>query len=430
MKKNLKYLVAIVLFCTVIFSCKKKDSSNNDPTTFPYTNETVVQGKANLQTAGQQVVTEMATLEKSDGINAISSFNSFASTSAPLKSASILAPLRGTNQLTNDQSFALLKAGLAESADTTLQQEFNRYLGIYTWNKTTQLWVKTASTDKIEFDFPSTKTGTTNNAKIVVTYAGIPGISIIANYHGDMPSKFNITLTVNDSKVAEYDLTASYNSDGTPASIVYFIALYPFKFEVSLTYNTTSASLKYSFTDNSKIIVECYAGVNGKLDKTTIQNAQTSGAKPEDIVNNANAYFQVLNIKLAGQVDYKTLAADLKTINANTKYTIAQADTARAAAYNKSMLLVLVYADSKQKIAQAEAYPTTRTYTYYVGNVAHTGLESSVDMRFIFADKSKGDLKTYFSTGFQNLVNDMNALITSINTDFGGNMQPIQYPPK
>jgi hypothetical protein len=378
------------------------------------------------------MVTEMTKFESVDGIKVVAEFGKKLDADDPtstLKSSPLLAPITKSNKLTGKDMFGYLRAGLGESADTTLQMQFDRYKGIYTWNNTTHVWVKTASTEKVEFDFPSTSTGTTNNAKIVITYKGIKGISIIDNYKGDMPANFNASLFVNDSKIAEYDLTCAYNTDGTPSSIVYFAALYPFKFQVSLTYNATSASIKYSFTDDSKIIVECYAGVNGKLDKTSIENVQNNTSlNATDIVNNANAYFQVLNIKLAGQINYKGWYDAAMLIDGNLRYTAAQRDSAGAVAINKNMALVLVYADTKQKIAQAEAYSSTRDYTYYdYYGTPYTSKESYIDVRFIFADKSKGNLEDYFSTGFQNLVNDINTLIVKLNGDFNGNMQPLEY---
>jgi hypothetical protein len=423
MKKNYNYLVIFLLGCLVMISCKKKE--NSDPLTFPYANESVDKGKSNLENTGSQMLTEMKTLESADGLQVIANFNNLTTTAAPFSAATVLlAPVSNTNNLVGGKNILYqLRAGLAESSDTTIQQEFNRYKGVYTWNFTSKKWDKSLATDRIEFNFPSTKTGTTNNAKMVVTYQGIAGISIIDGYHGDMPAKFNNTLYVNNIKLAEYDLTASYNSDGTPASVVYFVALYPFKFQVSLTYNAASSSVKYSFTDNSKIIVECYAAVNGKLDKKTLESDNT-----EEIINNANAYFQVLNIKLVGQVNYKGLYDADNTIKGNTKYTEIQADSAAASALNKNMSLVLVYADTKQKIAQGEFYPSTKvnTWTDYLGH-AHSNTESYVDYRFVFADKSKGDLKTYFSEGFQDLVNDINNFIIKINTDFESDLKPIEY---
>jgi len=429
MKNNIKYLVIFLLLGLFVISCKKKEDNTTDLASLSFANKTVNQSKTDLENAGSQMVGEMQTLESGDGIKVVSSFSNLTNTSDPFSTtkSALLTNVKNTSQLTSATTmFGYLRAGVQESTDTTLEQVFTTYKGVYTWNFTSKKWNKTTATDRIEFDFPSTKTGTTNNAKMVITYQGIKGVNLIKDYHGDMPAKFDNSIYVNGTLVAEYNLTATYNSDGTPSSVVYFVALNPFKFQVSLTYNASSASLKYSFTDNSKTIVECYAGVNGKLDKTTIQKDSI-----QDIISNANAYFQVFNIKLAGKIDYKTLYANVNAITKNTKLTEAQADTAGAAAINKSMVLVLIYADSQQKIAQAEFYPSTRTYTYYdYYDRPYTETDSYIDIRFIFTDKSKGDLKTYFRTGFQDLVNDINNFIAKINTDFDGNIQPIVYNSK
>ncbi len=202
------------------------------------------------------------------------------------------------------------------------------------------------------------------------------------------------------------------------------MALYPFKFETTVNNNTSAASLEYLFTDNTTTIFDFYAGVNGNLNQSVIDTS----SNPDGIINNANAYFQVFNIKLAATIDYKGLSNKVNEIYSNTTAADSVMNREEADAMNQYIAIVLMYADTKQKIAQAEFYPVMHTDTYTFGNQTYTSYYYSSDIRFIFSDGSKGDLATYFGSGFSAVVSDFNNLLIKLNTNFNLGAGPVTYP--
>jgi hypothetical protein len=409
MKNYFKYFLIFVLCCVAVTSCKKKDTT--DPYSAPFAKETVDQGKTNLSQAGQDLILQIQAMKDVNGASVIQSFSDFSSQSDPfaVKRSTAFSAIFATQSVISGKSnfSSVLKSLYAMGSDPqSLKEFYDSYRGVYDWNTTSKQWTKTTDSTQLTFNFPKTKDGTTNDAQMKMTYQGINGASLISGYSGDLPTAFDIAFSVSGAKVSEYSFTAAYNSTGVPTSVESFIALYPFKIGVSWAYSTSQVSLTYYFRNDTKTIVEFGGGVGGNFDKNNIDTATNE----QNVIYNGNAYFQVLNVKLAGRIDYKSLATDLtnaEKISIDSLYAKAEVD-----AFNKDAALVLVYTDSNQKIAQAEAY-VSKTEDYW-GDTYY-----SSDFRFIFADGTKGDMQSYFSSGFSDLQNSFNQLVTDLNTKFG-----------
>ena len=422
--KTISNLLFATVICLAVFSCKKDKENEKDPSEYPFAKETVDEGKTKMEDAGQQLIVEMKAMEKADAGGALQAFADFYSTNDPFgssttKSIPVFRTISAVSAFSTSQNnlsylSKLMKSDVAE--DTSLLQFFNKYKGVYTWNLTTSVWVKTVSTE-FKFIFPSIKGGTTNDASLVITYTGITALLPLGEYKGDLPTAFNASIIVKEKKVFEIDFKASYNTEGFPTSVNYFIALYPFKYEISWAYSSSSIELRYHLTNDSKNILDCFGGISGNFSKDNI----TTDSDPDKVFFSGNAYFQVFNIKLAGNIDFKNLYLAQKKIYVNGVNEF-KADTAFVKEINNYVALNLVYADSKQKIASAEAYPIkkTRNYTYWVNNqpVTKEELSSDISMKFIFGDNSKSDMETYFNKGFTELINDLNTFIVELNNDY------------
>ena len=423
MKNTFKFYAIAALFVVFAVSCKKK--SSEDITSLPYAKESIEDGKTKLETTGQNMVAQLNTLSDSKGMNASQSLGHYLDLSSPFsniaQSAKVFASVKAVNSYGTSKNVNslvhFLSTQVQDTQDTTLKQIIARHQGIYTWNGSA--WDSTAATGTIKLLFPSTETGTTNNAKLEITYASQKAPSSIPGINGDLPTLFDVALSVDNEKVLEYNFTAQYDSNGTPNNVSTFIALYPFKFEVTAKYGSSSASLQYLFTDNTTTIFDLFGQVNGNLSQNNVESAQS----PDNVISNANAYIQVFNIKLAGLIDYKGLYQ-----KENEIYSKDEADSLlvkeEVAAQNQYVKLVLMYADTKQKVAQAEFYAVKHVYDYGYG---YSYTDYSSDIRFVFSDGSKGSLESYFSTGFSNVVADFNTLLVKLNGKFDTNMGPVSY---
>ncbi len=411
MKNKTRFFLLFLCSIIAITSCNKKNSP--DPYTAPFAKETVDQGKANLSQAGQDMISQVSQMKDVAGASAIQSFTDCNSKSDPasLKKSGVLNPIFNTESvISGTGKFVSVLNALNTSGNDpqTIQEFFDTYKGIYNWNSSTEQWTKTVDNTQMVFNFPKLKGGATNDAQMKITYTGKTGTSVLDNYTGDLPVMLDITISANNNKIAEYSFTASYDSQGIPTSLESFIALYPFKIGVSWAYSTSSVSVNYYFRNDSKSIIEFGGGVGGNFDKNTIDTASS----PESILANANAHFQISNVKLAGRVDYTALAKDMR--NAENITVDSLMAKAEADAFNKDVSLVLVYADSNTKIAQAESYVSKNTDIYWPEYVYY-----SSEIRFVFADGTKGDMQSYFNEGFTDLQNSFNTLVDDLNAKFG-----------
>jgi hypothetical protein len=393
--KTLKNLLFAASVCLAIVSCSKTEDETN-PSEFPFAEESVDQGKTNISAAGQEVLYHLAALDTVDAMVVIQSLENCLSKNNPFSTAVSNVPVFSTisavaNIGADKNSFSYLTKAMQTDIvkDTTLSQLYKKYIGIYTWNATTSKWVKTASSTNFQFIFPSKKGNKTNGSTLSFTYTGKSGFSY-NNYNGDLPTAFNISIETNKAKVFEMDFKASYNSDFLPTSVNYFVSLTPFKFDLSYDYSSSNISTRAKFSNASKTIIEFYFTTSGQYGMDDIDKAD----KVYDVVNNASAYFQVLNIKLAGDLNVDKAVKINDSINHFTSLQLKNNANRLAKELNDCVNLNLVYADSKEKIASLEIYSEI--------NQDNSNVEFKY--RFIFSDGSKGDLEDYFGTGFRDLM--------------------------
>jgi hypothetical protein len=311
--------------------------------------------------------------------------------------------------------------------DTAFSQIYNKYKATYTWDSQNQVWIKTESSD-FKFIFPSEVNGTLNDATLTITYKGKTGLYPVDDYNGDLPESFNASIVVNTKTVFEIDLQASYNEDGVPETVNYFVALYPYKYAINITCASSGLTLRYSLTNDNREIINIYGRVEGNFSKSNINNMiSNENAEPDDMIYGGNALFQVFNIELDGNIDFQKLYNAKKAID-DKDITAIEADSAFAKELNTYMKLDLIYTNSRKKIATSEAYPikTTHFYYDYLGN-KHTKVDSEIGMRFIFKDGSKADMESYFNAGFGDLVNNLNEFIIDLNYDYKLGIDPIEY---
>lgn len=384
----MKNFLLITAICLLVFSCKKDEEKS--PADFPFSKENVNEDKAKLEDAGQQMITEMKAMNNSESNPVLESFVDCNSLDDPFetsvsKSAPVFRTINATASVTANRNTIeyltkMMKSDITEDP-STFQEMFDKYKGVYTWNATSKVWVKTASAE-FKFLFPSTKGGTTANAALVITYTGKTGYTLLDNYSGDYPTALNAAITVGAKKVFEIDFKATYTAEGIPAAVNYFVALYPYKYEISWKYSASSLSLRYHLTNGSKNIIDCFGSVGGNFTKANVTTAMDSDdSEPTDVFSSGNAYFQVFNVKLAGTIDFKGLyQAEQKIVGDNY-----QAETKRAEEINKYVNLDLVFADSKQKIASVVAYPAKDIYQWYDwNNTLHTEEDYYIDMKLVF----------------------------------------------
>lgn len=434
MNKTLRKFSVLILSGFLLAACGDDDdakgTSNIEPE-FPteYSDKTVEENKSELQNNGVELVDKLTTLKSTSGIKTSIAFSEHLEGStlpdnieggrvASGPAISLLHTLASLGRGKTSADKVLSGMRIAATEFESFQQYYNDIIGVYAYNKANDSWTYTKTGSKIVFQFPSTETGTTNNAEYAVyDYKGTKITSDIGgdDYTGDYPTSLKADLTVDGTKKMEFSFSTSYDSKGTPTAITNSIKIDTYTFLFELTNTTTQASIDYTLTEGSNVLFALGARGKGSF------NAGDVIEEGDDAVTDASAYFQLMNIKFSGEIDAAALQTALENSN-------SAAET--AAAWNANYQLIVFYADSKKKIADSEFYVVTETrteqdcewvfneelgYEQYICGEEYEVQDEVVEVRIVFQDGSKADLETYTEVGFSTLEDKFETFVESLD---------------
>jgi len=457
MKKRV--LLFAALTAVIFIGCKKDENTgtkNSDSLTkTPYTTKTVAQTKADIEQTGVNVVDQMKNLNNTIGLSASVNLLSLATNKknppaivTNTSAANILKALKSYSQTKNVKNImgAMRKTG---SEPVSIVDQFNKIVGVYDYNFDTQSFDSVSSSTNVVINFPTTKDGKTNDG-ILTVY--VPQVKTGPFTYGsqtvtELPTLISFDIKANGETGLSFQFTGTYNDQGVPSNLTSTLTVGTFVFKSVLNYSTSTSDVDFSIKNSTTTIIDIGGGVNGNFDKNNITNAYhykydtaysyydsylqkevyiidtNKVVDPDKILYNANAHFQLMNIKIAGQVDFKDLYTKMNSIDQqynNGSITEDAANTQRVALINNDMVLVVVYADNNTMIAKAEAYlKQTNDGTYTSENI---------DFNMIFADKSKNSLDVYFQDGFDGLYSEMNSFIDDMNTKYGWSIDHVSPP--
>lgn len=325
--------------------------------------------------------------------------------------------------------------------------------GVYTWNNSTKIWVKTASTTELKFVFPAKATQTANNAslssksnssnikiKLVDSYNWQTGITINDEFY--LPTSVDATLTIDNAQAATFVTSAKYTGTiETPDESSFKMVLNDgYTYEISGSKKATQNTAKSSFTYNGKKLVSFTAGSTADID-ALIEDKDLIQYKGK-----ANGLFQIMdNFIIVADMDIATQSKDEEALEKSLVYPSypdydnPKADfkayyTAQNAYYkkysdgnvinsNKNLKLILVSKKDGTKIADV-VYRTEKEYNYdaelpvwikdsyyptggfwtTTGNGATITIQYYDEVLYLkFNDSTEVAMSTYFSEGFDNL---------------------------
>lgn len=418
--KKLSLIALLGASSLFMFSCKDDEVADSTigvefPETF--SKKTVEENKAQLEDNGIKMINEMEALKALKGPEAAAQLVSLFSLSAAknmegsaggriIKSVGNLR----TSTKSSSEIFAALRLNEGPSS---VQEMFTEQAGTHTWSATTETFDFVAGGDKIIIKFPSAVGASANNAVLTISdYQGKQVQNPVdPQYTGDLPVNLLMNIAVDGTKVLDYSFKADYNASGEPVSLNSVLTLAPFSFEIKLVNDTKKVTADYTLKKGAELLVAMGMGSEGNFTTTNIENSDDPGA----VANTAEAYFQVMNIKVSGRVNIKDALAATSAIPAGSSS--QERSEKQAEIFNTHYDLVVFYADSKEKIADTEAYSYASISGYDMnGDGVIDGQDDwySVDMRLIFADGSKSDFETYFESGFDNFFRESEALMGSM----------------
>lgn len=454
-----KLFFVLALTATLVISCKK-----DEDTAERFSTKTVEQNKAIVEQSGTDFVNSMKRFESLQTIDVLASFGSLTSSNSAKgylfsensKLNSVIKAVvasSGKKEFNNVFDSMIAADELKGQSEDGIETFWTNNLGTYTWNSSLDVWEYAEGGDKIVFKFPSSETSTVNNA--VLTVSNYDGVTISnpadEDYTGELPVSLNADLKVGSTTLMSYVFSASYNTDGIPTAVASDLTLEGFKFEVDITNDTKVVSVNYKLLENSTVILDLGATGNGlfteeNYDANTetqletseyisdwVWNNTTQEWDPvystytyestqtdwEEILNTANAHFQLYNVALRGDIDIKNLVDAFEKINDDAENDVISSDAAftqLTAKINEFINLRMVNVSNNEIIAKVESY------------VAHDyDSEDYIAFRLTFGDGSPVDIETYFNQGFGTFIAELNELIQDINTDYSTDLSPIEY---
>jgi hypothetical protein len=358
----------------------------------------------------------MTEFKNSSSIKTSISFSSFLNQATPSsgmrkqKGMQLIELLSGfgSGKMSAQQVLSNMRTTEDTSSIESVQEFFDQNEGTYAWSPTQHDWVKTTADNKIVFQFPSTEAGTSNNATFTIfDYKGVMTSSeYLDDYTGDLPTQVMAELAVNGNKELTYSYKASFNSNGDPTSVETILTINAFKLSVGASNDTKAAKADYSLKKGDKVLIAFGSEATGNFASNHIINSEDAGA----VVETSSAYFQLMNIKMAGNANVKTIDAGV-----NGDLTLDQ----EIELINTNYKFMVFYVDSNKKIADTEIYKGTVTREQYDpatgGYIDVTDEEANI--RLVFADNSKADLETYTNTGFAEITEAFNNFAEDLSDD-------------
>ena len=329
--------------------------------------------------------------------------------------------------------------------------------GIYTWNNTQKIWVKTTSSTELKFVFPAKESQTTNNAAlstksvssdIKVDFTDTSGywyydneIKEYVNVAGVydkifLPTSADATLTIDNTAVATFTQTAKYsNGKETPNEFAYKMVLsdgYTWEMSgVKAVKNTSKATLTY----NGKNLLSFNSGSTADIDAliTNDELAQYRG-KANGLVQILDNFVIVADTDLAASAtddatldktvvypkspDYSDSKADFKAYYTAVNTYRQKYSAGTAANFNKNSKLILVSKKDGTKIADIVVHSekSTDSYSFYLpqwfaydgGGFWYSTEEGELfteayyhEVYYLkFNDSTEVEMAAYFSEGF------------------------------
>ena len=470
MKKSNLFLTCAIASCALVTSCKE-DVENVAPvdesgqvketdtgivnTPDQFTSLSPEENKKNLEDDGLSLLKDVDDLTKAPAVEVTTSFVSFLDQSEAepmngrLGSSSRMLSDLATDRGSVQSVFASMRT--TEEGPESIQAIYDEYVGVWSWNADQQVWDHSVEGDKIVFEFPSTETGTQNNAQYVIhSYEGIAQDSPLEDYEGDLPTKIETELTVDGQRQASYSFVAAYNQAGEPTQLTTSLSVNSFIFSIKADNNTQKVGTQYSLKRDNRTLLAMGAGAYGNFSAEHIDNLDYDKGQHEgDVVNRVDAYFQLMNVVLAGNMDIKKYLDGYEdnyqegyykesthqeedgyytnTYEYSSGYHVDSVTEQNAQLLEEAFNLKVFYADGSGKIADTEVYTTKETDVVYRGYYDEEQKKQvseekeveyqMIDVRMVFEDESKADLETYFSEGFDDLVKEFEEFAEEMGAD-------------
>jgi hypothetical protein len=312
-----------------------------------------------------------------------------------------------------------------------VSDEYKAQVGIYEWDAVLGDWTKVAeATDEITYKFTVDAT----DAEVSVY-----GFTYREAQHNDnpemvveLPLTLNAHIKLGDNTLSTFVFNGQWYENDTPKLLTETLVVEDFKYEATLDLmNKSNLKTSTAFTLNGENIFAAGIDIDGNVDVDEIMNLFPEEGQEGDgmgtaleqqVINNANVWFQIGNVKLEGIVNVKGIIEDLKAkMESMGEESEVDFDAIMVEIMNKegNAALYVKYAKENEIIAKSEFYIRSymdEEWDYATGQYVQVQKEE-FDMKMVFADESAID-GDFFDNGFGDIITELNKLIVKMNTNY------------
>lgn len=413
MKKNI--LFAALIF-GVLLSCKKKSFTEEPiPPTLPpvelgYSKLTTEQNKQALEQNGLDFIKKINTLPDEKFISVIGRLGDL---DLDALSNTILGrELQSIAYGAKNKDLARVFSAVT-TREVAKTNDLSEFYGIYTWNNSTKAWDKTASTSKFEVHYPSTAQASTNDALLTISYTASKAKLTFDGDDYELPAATNISLIVAGKE--ELQLTGAYEyqadaasgnkTDATPTKVDVNLTLGTFQLIVLASNDTKILTTKVALSKDKNELFSAATNVDLNDKYPALEDLENAA----EIVKAANTSFDVMNIRITGQANFKVIQ---DSYEANKALPAKERRTKEIETLNKNSTVFAVYKDKNEIFAKNEFVLVenpgfdwnwdSATGQYIITPKTYYELEP----RLVFNDESKMSLKTFFGKGFTKIIDE------------------------
>ncbi len=468
--RNLKFLAISIACVMMLWSCEEKETedlglalSEELSTNVAADNLTPEQQKEVLSSTGVSVAQELSTLTDQTAINAAASM--IKRMDSNLKSATpYMSIISSVASLSDDKNnaYALLKSIEKEvsseeevSTPDTIINQWNEIKGMtYTYNFSTKELEETENReDAIIINFPASETATTNTGKLKIsniTTFTITEKGKISEEFYDLPKSAEILLTVNSKEEMKFVFTATYKADGTPTKVNASLTIGVYSLSGEFDNTNTKISTDVIFKNATKNIISFGELAEGTFTEDAMSSMEDE-SELDKVVTKAGAYIAIMDVKLIGNIDVKTMMPAGRAIDdkyesqydaLSSKYETKWKDFYKKyGGYNVDWTNYQKEYMEIQKAENMEYYDIDKKMNEEMIGVVNTNIEialintakqkkicdgefyvvndaaeyhSDMNIKLKFGDGTYEDIETYFEKGFDNVADEFEKMATKM----------------
>lgn len=414
MKKTFAYLLCFVSVGLMLTGCGEKSNE------LEYSNLTVEQHKAKIQDEGLAVMNKLNDVSNLSGLFALQDLENLMNNSTLTGDPMEVAVKRLLSPITQLEKNTLAVANLrsTKASIDSISNIMDQVGGVYTYNRIAKSFNRVANSTKIEFVFPI-GTSSTNNGKLTIgnlkSKAGTDGIA-------EVPTSLDMTLVKGTATLISFNFTASYDAHTIPTAWSTSLTFAEgYKFTQSMTNSSTVVEWQFAYALNNENLLSGKFSTKGNFTYDAMNNSvDLNGDEAIDmILDNANCYIQLGNLKLTGIVDVNKMMDAYKTAFPNGE-TDSEADVTKVCELlNTHVSLLLLYAKEGTIIAKSNFFKDE--YYYYDFDystyqwVQITNYQPGLQL--LFKDGSAMD-DSFFAQGFEDLQAAFQEMLLALQTSY------------